>query len=87
MESTRYHLQDSPDEGWVTIASAPTGRYPTYNDLIHYAERIRDNVRRQPGRVYNGGHRIIVVQEYVFWTATPDVQSFDLSKHAILEGE
>lgn len=87
MESTRYLLQDSDGESWATIASAPTGRYPTYNDLIDYAERIRDNVRRQPGRVYNGGHRILVVQEFVLWTATPDVQSFDLSKHVVLEGE
>lgn len=76
MESTKYHLQDSPDEGWVTIATSPSYRFPIFQDLIRYADKIRDNVRTQPSRVYDGGHRIIVVHEFVAWSATPDKQSY-----------
>lgn len=74
--TTKYYLQDSDGESWGTIASAPTGRYPTFEDLVEYAEKIRDNVRSQPGRTYDGGHRIIAVHELVAWEAIPDSRSY-----------
>ena len=70
--TTTWHLQDSPSEGWVTIATAPTIDYPDEMALLRYALRIRENVRSQRGRTYEGGHRIIRVTTETTWTAKAD---------------